>query len=282
MRVMIKFILKLFSLLPLRLNHFIGGLIGRIMYIFNSRSKQVVGKNIELCFPHLDKVERQKLVKKSLLEIGKNISESGFIWCNNFAHNARYILKTNGLEHLDDGQKTILLVPHFGCWEITGRVISLNKPVTFMYKKMDDEKRNKLLLSLRQQQDLSMASADKKGVLKLQRDLKNGRIIAILPDQYPGPSGGVSADFFGKSCITMTLLAKLARKNNAKVLLTWAQRLDKGKGFELNLKPVDILAKSGAIEDDVAKMNKSIEALILTKPEQYLWNYKRFKGVIGY
>jgi KDO2-lipid IV(A) lauroyltransferase len=39
----------------------------------------------------------------------------------------------------------------------------------------------------------------------------------------------------------MTLLVKLARKNKAKVLMAWAARLDKGKGYELNVKPVNIL-----------------------------------------
>jgi KDO2-lipid IV(A) lauroyltransferase len=33
---------------------------------------------------------------------------------------------------------------------------------------------------------------------------------------------------------------------------------------------------------DVALMNQAIEQLVKTKPEQYLWNYKRFKGIICY
>jgi KDO2-lipid IV(A) lauroyltransferase len=80
----------------------------------------------------------------------------------------------------------------------------------------------------------------------------------------------------------MTLLVKLARKNNAKVLLTWAFRLPKGKGYELNLQPVDILSEQGSIEADVALMNQVIEDLVKTQPEQYLWNYKRFKSVVDY
>lgn len=278
----IKLILNLFSIIPLRVNHFIGAMIGRIMTITNSRSKLVVSKNIELCFPQLSQYEQKILVKKSLVEMGKRLSESGFIWCNSFEHNAAHILETKGIEHLDGEQKKILLVPHFGCWEITGRVISLYKPTTFMYKELDDKKQNTLLLSLRQQQNLSMASTNKQGIFKLQRALKEGQLIAILPDQYPGLGGSVSVPFFGHNAITMTLLAKLARKNNTKVLMTWAQRLAKGRGYQLNFKPIDILSESGAIEDDVANMNRAIEGLILTKPEQYLWEYKRFKGTIRY
>jgi lauroyl/myristoyl acyltransferase len=50
--------------------------------------------------------------------------------------------------------------------------------------------------------------------------------------------------------------------------------LDKGKGYELNVKPVNILSSTGRVEDDVALMNQAIEQLVKTKPEQYLWNYK--------
>lgn len=257
-------------------------LMGRFSYLMNTRSKSIVSKNIEICFADLSKAEQQSLIKKSLIETGKGLSESGFIWMNSFAHNARHITKTNGAEHLKSEQPVILLVPHFGCWEIAARVVSLHRPTTFMYKELENKKQNALLLSLRQQQDLYMAAANKKGVLKLHRALKSGQLVAILPDQYPGNEGGVLAPFFGQSAKTMTLLVKLARKNNTKVLMTWAARLNKGRGYELNIKPVDVLSESGVLEDDVAKMNKVIEHLVKIKPEQYLWNYKRFKGVIKY
>ncbi len=279
---MIKFILTFFSIMPLRLNHFIGSIIGRYLYLTNSDSKHVVSKNIETCFPELDNLEQQKLIKKSLIETGKGLSESGFIWLRCFDDNVKYVTKTIGLEYLESSHPIILLVPHFGCWEITGRVLSINTPVTFLYKPLRDEKQEALLIKNRQKRNLSMATADKKGVIKLQRAISKRELIGILPDQDPGEEGGVLAPFFGTNARSMTLLVKLARKNNAKVLLTWAKRLPKGQGFELNLKPVNILSENGDIKDDVILMNQAIEVLIRTQPEQYLWNYKRFKTSINY
>jgi hypothetical protein len=40
--------------------------------------------------------------------------------------------------------------------------------------------------------------------------------------------------------------------------MAWAARLDKGKGYELNVKPVNILSGTGRVEDDVALMNQAI------------------------
>jgi KDO2-lipid IV(A) lauroyltransferase len=279
---MIKFILTFFSILPLRVNHFIGTMIGHYLYLMNSDSKGIVSKNIQTCFPDLSETEQQNLVKRSLIETGKGLSESGFIWFNSFKNNATYITKTTGMAHLKSDSPIILLVPHFGCWEITGRVLSLNTPVVFLYKPLRNPQQEACLISKRQQGDLSMATADKKGVIKLQRALSKGDLIGILPDQDPGEEGGILAPFFNHDARTMTLLAKLVRKNNAKVLLTWATRLEKGKGYELNLEPVNILSDSDKLYDDVVLMNQAIEGLVRTKPEQYLWNYKRFRSVVDY
>jgi KDO2-lipid IV(A) lauroyltransferase len=43
--------------------------------------------------------------------------------------------------------------------------------------------------------------------------------------------------------------------------MAWAARLDNGKGYELNVKPVNILSSTGRVEDDVALMNQAIEQL---------------------
>ena len=53
-----------------------------------------------------------------------------------------------------------------------------------------------------------MASADKAGVLQIQRTLKNGDLVGILPDQDPGEEGGILAPFFSKEVNTMTLLVR--------------------------------------------------------------------------
>ncbi|HIM53953.1 MAG TPA: lipid A biosynthesis acyltransferase [Gammaproteobacteria bacterium] len=279
---MAKFILIFFSIFPLRVNHFFGYLIGRCLYLFNTESKKVVTKNISLCFPKLSAKSQRNLIKENLIETGKGLSESGFIWLNNFNHNATHVHKIQDKSFAQTDGPIIFLTPHFGCWELTARMISRFRPVTFLYKPLRKIKEEAFLLSMRAQHDLFMAPANKKGIFKLQRALSTDGAIGILPDQDPGERGGILSPFFGHNAQTMTLLAKLARKNDAKVVLAWCERLNLGRGYELNFQSVDVLSESGNLEDDVALMNKVIENLVKTKPEQYLWNYKRFKSEINY
>ena len=271
----------LFSIMPLPVNHFFGYLIGLFTYLLRTETKKVITKNIQLCFPKLSEKDRKSLIYKAHIENGKTLTESSKIWLKSFKNNKKLIKSINGIESLKSKRPVILMVPHYGCWEITGRIIAIESRLTFMYKKLDSPDKENYLLSKRQQGNLSMATADRSGVIKLQKSLKSGEIIGILPDQFPGIDSGERSSFFGQDAYTMTLLVKLAKKNNAKVILTWAERLSFGRGFKLNLEPVDITSSDNEIEN-LNNMNSVIENLVLIKPEQYLWSYKRFKGVIDY
>jgi KDO2-lipid IV(A) lauroyltransferase len=278
---MFKIFFFLFSIMPLPVNHLFGYLIGLFTYLLRTETKKVITKNIQLCFPNLSEKQRKSLIYKAHIENGKTLTESSKIWLKSFKNNKKLIKSIKGIESLKSKGPLILMVPHYGCWEITGRIIAIESRLTFMYKKLDSPDKENYLLSKRQQGNLSMATADRSGVIKLQKSLKSGEIIGILPDQFPGIDSGERSSFFGQDAYTMTLLVKLAKKNNAKVILTWAERLSFGRGFKLNLEPVDITSSDNEIEN-LNHMNSVIENLVLIKPEQYLWSYKRFKGVIDY
>jgi KDO2-lipid IV(A) lauroyltransferase len=279
---MIRLFLSLCSILPLKINHIFGAIIGKLLYITGSEAKKVSVQNVEICFPELSLKDQKSLVKNALIHTGKNLTESGLIWNQSFSKNAHYVCNFNGEHYLDNSKKTILLVPHIGCWELTGRVLANNRKVTFMYKPLRSQKQNDYLFKRRNKGNLTMASADKPGILMMQRALKNNELIGMLPDQDPGEEGGIMSPFFNKEVNTMTLLAKIANKNDCQILMFWAKRLPKGRGYELNIEPVDLNLNGDTLEDHVVSMNRCIEDLIRKMPEQYMWSYKRFKSTHSY
>jgi len=279
---MIRLFLAFCSFLPLRANHSFGAFLGKLLFIFSSDAKNASKQNLKICFPNLNEADLQNLSKKVLIESGKNLTESGLIWNQSFKENSNLIRNIYGEKYLDSSEKTILLVPHIGCWEITGRVIADKRKITFMYRPLRSSKQNDYLLARRNQGNLTMASADSSGILKIQRALNKGELIGILPDQDPGEEGGIMAPFFDKDVNTMTLLARLAKKHNAQVLMFWANRLDNGRGYDLNFEPVDLSINGDDLESYVKVMNKSIESLVRKTPEQYMWSYRRFKSSHSY
>ena len=279
---MTSFFLSLCSHLPLKLNHYLGAFIGQLLYLLNTDSKKVTRQNIAICFSELSKNEQRSLIKKSLIETGKNLTESSLIWNQSFSENAKHIRNIHGENYLDTDENTILLVPHLGCWEITGRVIANTRAITFLFKPLKKQQQNQYLFERRNQGNLTMASADQSGVLKLQRALKQGELVGMLPDQDPGQEGGIIAPFFNNPVNTMTLLVRLAKKHNARVVMCWANRLKKGRGFDLNFEPLDLTSSSDDLLEQVTLMNRAIEDLIRRFPDQYMWSYRRFKSTQSY
>lgn len=107
--------------------------------------------------------------------------------------------------------------------------------------------------------------------------LKNQGVVGILPDQEPDLSGGLFAPFFGVEANTMKLVSKMVQKTSPKVVLCAALRLPSGRGFKVVFLPVDAELNSEDLTVSVTALNRSVETLVRMAPEQYQWEYKRFK-----
>lgn len=233
--------------------------------------------NLELCLPELSKKQQLKIAKKNLIYQFKSVLETPMIWRNKQGHKNPYIKKIHNIECIQDtSQPVILLSPHIGAWELIPSLGSIRK-LTALYKPVRKKIFEDLLLSTRQSPFCDFVSTEISGLIKLKKVLKNNGSIIILPDQKPQEnSGSIASTFFNQPVNTTTLLAKLARKHQAKVVLTYVKRLDNGQGFEVFFKNINLLSNTGELSQDCLLMNQHIEQLVKENPEQYLWGYDRF------
>ena len=134
------------------------------------------------------------------------------------------------------------------------------------------------MLAGRERLGVQMATADLTGVRMLLRHLKQGNVVGLLPDQVPSGQGEfVLVDWFGRPAKTMTLPVKLLHQAKAGLVVMFAKRVDAPHRFELYFEVVDV-PDSGDVAADVRTINEHMERLIRMAPEQYLWNYNRYKG----
>jgi KDO2-lipid IV(A) lauroyltransferase len=96
----------------------------------------------------------------------------------------------------------------------------------------------------------------------------------------PQQGEGVWAPFFGRPAYTMTLPAKLAQMSGAPVLLVYAERLPKGRGFRLRFSRFEG-ELTGSTAQQAAAINRAMEQLIALCPAQYYWSYNRYKQPDG-
>jgi KDO2-lipid IV(A) lauroyltransferase len=277
--------LKVLSWLPLGLARRVGRVLGLLCWHLQTRMQQTTATNLTLCFPALDDSARERLGRRSLQSTLQTIMEAGAAWLWPAHRTLALIQRVDNLALLERakaaGNGVIVLAPHLGNWEILGLYLNacgLGQSYQ-LYQAPADPRLDALIHRGRSRAGATMVATGNKGVAELLRALRAGNIAGILPDQVPDAGGGEYAPFFGVPALTMTLLPRLQQKTGAAIVLAFAKRVDSGEGpgFELVFSDPDPGIYAGDMTEALAAMNRSIEALIKLAPEQYQWEYKRFR-----
>lgn len=272
-------ITRLLASIPLPLAHSLANLSGRLAVWLNARSCQITQENIELCLPELGPEERKTLVLRSLQETAKVIFETAHVWTHSRERSLQLFRQVTNKAILDQalssGRATLLLAPHLGNWEVFGTYLREQKPITIMYLPPEDEALHQMIVSSRENIGIVLAPANRKGVLQVFKAAKNGEFIGILPDQEPDRESGEFAPFFNEPALTMTLVHKLIQKGDCEVVMGYAKRIP--GGFEAIFRKPDPAIYSEDMATSLAGLNHSVEMLVRECPEQYQWEYKRFK-----
>lgn len=261
----------------------LAGFVAQIMLLFDTDAAKVTRVNISLCFSDLADHEKETLVKASLQNMVLLMFE--------FAQMAHWpqqrlmaqILEVQGEDLLKQAYASergvLLLAPHFGNWELLCAFLGVNYSVAALYDTPKLAALEPAILATRQRFGGELFSIDTAGMRSVLRVLKQGKLVAILPDQVPDRSAGVYADFFGHPALTMSLVHRLIAKNNPHVIVAAVQRqkTDDEYGYVVRFEPliesVDGLDAVGC----ASVLNRSIELVVRRAPEQYQWEYKRFK-----
>ena len=272
---MLKSIVKILSTLSLSRLHALGAGLGRILYQVNPTSTHLVRSNLTQSGLFATRTQHiQALTKQNVLEHGKAILETLAIWSkkdDDLVQLVREIHHWHLVEEaLAQKKGIIFLTPHMGCFEIASIYYGSQHPVTVLFRPPKLKFLLPLILQGRQRKGVTLAEANAGGVRKLVQALKKGEAVGILPDQVPKSGEGEWADFFGKPAYTMTLASKLAEKTGATVIMVFGERLENGTGYAIHLSKVDSIATP-------TLLNQAIERQIAQKPEQYLWQYNRYK-----
>jgi KDO2-lipid IV(A) lauroyltransferase len=275
--------LRLASLLSMGATYRLGGWLAPRALRFQGRARDSLLLNLELCFPDLSPAARAELARASLAEAFRTMLELGPLWCWKRERVLSLVKEVVGLERLDaalaKGRGVVLLGPHLGAWEMVGLYVSARAPVTSLYRAPRVLQLEGLYRRARGRFGAKLAPADAGGVRELYRALQRGELVGVLPDQDPGHGGGVFAPFFGVPANTSTLSARLVARTGAAPLFAWAERLERGAGFRLHIVEPTCAALRTCedVEHAVLALNQELERLILCRPEQYLWSYRRFR-----
>jgi Kdo2-lipid IVA lauroyltransferase/acyltransferase len=269
-----KTLSKIIALLPLPLIHGFGFVLGWISYSYDKKLARRIRNNIHNSKIAPNDNAQKRLVRLTISETGKSIIETLAIWAKSQRSVLKWVKHCEGWQHVEAAlaakKGIIFLTPHLGCFEITSRYYAARHPITVLYTPAKKQWLSDLMDAGRERSRTQLAPANLTGVRRLLKALKQGEAVGILPDQVPDAGEGEVVTYFGQPAYTMTLVSKLHGATNATVLLAYGERLAWGRGYNIHIEPL--------IGDTSPQhINNAIEQMVIKKPEQYLWSYRRFK-----
>lgn len=271
---MLLALLRLYARLPLMMIHTLGSMVGLYLYLFDAKFTRRLRKNTLYARLAEDERSFRQFVLRTARETGKGLMETFAIWFRPEKQALSWVKKCHGWKHVENalarGKGIIFLTPHLGCYEITSIYYAARHPISVLYRPSRQAWLTPIMQQGRSRGKVRLAPTNLGGLRELLRTLRKGEAVGILPDQVPESGEGVWARFFGQPAYTMTLVEKLANTTGATVLMAFGERLSCGRGYILHIEPL-------VGDASPQNMNDEIERLVRSKPEQYLWSYRRFK-----
>ena len=267
---------RFFSRWPLWALHAIGQAVGWLAWLFSPTYRQRFSTNVKTAGLNFSQV------RGAIGQAGSMSTELPRLW---MGKSPAVVWTEGSLVCVEAayaaGKGVLFLTPHLGCFEVTAQALTTSfsakfGPLTVLYRPSRKEGLGQVMEATRARPGLETAPTTLAGVRQMIKALRAGKAVGLLPDQVPPQGMGQWTPFFGKPAYTMTLAARLALQTGAKLMVIWGERLPWGQGYRIHASELNT-PEAADVDALVLQINQAMERLILSRPDQYLWGYARYK-----
>jgi KDO2-lipid IV(A) lauroyltransferase len=275
----------LVNLLPEGFALWVGRQLGNIGYYLDWEHRKVALRNLRVAFgQEKSEGEINAIARKTFQHLGMMVIEFFRIPgmdTETFKEKVSIEGLDEALKILEKKRGALLLIGHFGNWELMGLMSKvIGNPIMVIAKPVKKNRRlDRLITEIRKAAGLEVI-APEKASRRIIKALSQNRVVGILIDQRAKRSEGVWADFFGRKAPTTPGLAVLAMKTRAPVVPVFMIRNGFQKHRLLIKEPLE-LVETGNIKKDVEAntqlFNHTLESMIREYPDQWFWVHRRWE-----
>ena len=262
---------------PLGVLRALGWVLGHVLWALARSRRRIVQVNLALCFPHLTPRERGHLARRHFVGVVQSLLDRSWLWHGSPAQLRRRLQLQGDLSPLLGPEPVVMLAPHFVGLDAGGSALTQVHGVHMasIYVRQRNAALDEWVRQGRNRSGQVSLYFRHQGVKQILSGLRQGDKLYLLPDMDFGRKESVFVPFYGVQAATVPSLSRFARLGRARVM-TVATRMT-AQGYRLELGPLWADFPSEDAEADTARMNRELQTLIDTMPEQYYWVHKRFK-----
>jgi KDO2-lipid IV(A) lauroyltransferase len=270
--------MRVLARLPLPVLRGLGKWVGRALYVVAGQRRRIALRNLELCFPDVPEARRKALARETFEVFCQTFLDRSWLWFGSEELVRSRVRLTGAIHELDGEQSTIVFAPHFYSMDAGGLALPLNtsREFTSIYATNPDPALDAWFMTGRQRFGNVRMLNRADGVKPIISCLRKGGLLYLLPDMDYGKNDSVFVPFFAvQNTATIPSLSRFARLGKAKVVALYNRMTP--EGYVAELTPAWENFPSDDHVEDTARMNRELQAAIMTMPAQYYWVHKRFK-----
>lgn len=275
---------KVFDWLPESAAYALGSGAGRLAFRLDRRHRTIAVENLTRAFPEeYSPAEVERLARAVFENLGRTaveIARSGRLLLERNAHAVQIDNLDRLLEARGRGKGVLVLMAHFGPWELLPLIAALRYgPCHAVARPLDNPWLDDLLTGLRERRG-NRVIRKRDAVQAVLQVLRRGETVGIMIDQHISEKEGVVVPFFDRPASTAFAPALIAMRSGAAVLPVVILREGPGRYRVLVGDEVPV-RKSGDLKADLventARFTAAIEAFIRMHPDQWFWVHRRWK-----
>jgi KDO2-lipid IV(A) lauroyltransferase len=284
--LVVRVVICLLQSLSMRQCRVLSAWMAWIAYRADTRHTQVALENLRNAFPgRYTERQLRRMVWRVYRHFALVICEIAHIPRKLHGTNYRDYVAINNVapivEAVFRGERVMMLTGHFGNWEMAGYMFGLWGFRSYaVIRPLDNPYLDRFLRRFREKTGQELI-AKNGGSDKVREQLeKPGQIVCFLADQ-DARRHGVFVDYFGRPASTHKAIALLAMEYGSTVAVGGARRTGKKFHYEVFVRdvfhPEDWADAADPVHQLTQLHTSSLERMVRTAPEQYLWLHRRWK-----
>ncbi|EKE4689016.1 lauroyl-Kdo(2)-lipid IV(A) myristoyltransferase [Shigella flexneri] len=255
--------------------------IGRWAGRLSKKARRRATINLSLCFPEKSDTEREIIVDKMFVTALQSIvmmAELAIRGPEKFQKRVFW----KGLEILEEirhnNRNVIFLVPHGWSVDIPAMLLAAQgEKMAAMFHQQRNPVIDYVWNSVRRKFGGRLHSRED-GIKPFIQSVRQGYWGYYLPDQDHGPEYSEFADFFATYKATLPIIGRLMNISQAMIIPLFPVYDEKKHLLTIEIRPpMDACIASADNKTIARQMNKTVEILVGSHPEQYIWVLKLLK-----